>query len=282
METITFKEYQDKIIDLYKRTSIFFDAQNIDWWLHSGTLLAIKRESKLILDWDDDVDLMVPFIQWKNSLESIDNFCKENNFIYFDLTGKDIQYLSYCPFAQIFSGTYYNVIFDDGNKFTMMPFIDVFFAASNSLFTDDEWKKYSRKFPLRWLYSRKFNKYPYGENNKLLKFLINTISWPVSFFLNQEKNESFFKKPYLSSSLGELRRSDFWSSRDIIYNLENGFERYQIDGVTVVTNINWEHELCSSYGKDWAIPKKRKMHFQMKKKNIYNMYRDNVLLNSKI
>lgn len=277
METITFKEFQNKVVGLYNDVSTFFDSIDLIWWVHSGTLLAIKRENKLILDWDDDIDLMVPYNDWKRSTTLLKNFCDQNKFIYFDLLGKDFKYLSYSPYAQIFSGEKFNVVLDDNTEIILTPFVDIFFAVDNNIYSEKEWKKYSKIFPLRWIFNKKFDKYPYSENNKFLKFIINVLTYLVPFLCNKVSIDEFLLKPFNQPDAKALRRADYWSHRDVIYDIENGLEHYEIDGSKVVTNVDWENELINSFGSNWNIPKIRKMHFQNKEKNIYNKYRNDIL-----
>lgn len=277
METITFDEYQKKVIDLFKNISEFLNYHKINWWVHSGTLLAVKRNNRLILPWDDDIDIMVPYFQWKVIKNELKTFCDKNNLVLFDLLDEHINYLSYTPFSQIYSTQSFKVILDSGEIVNLYPFVDIFFAVNNATYSSKEWVKYSRTFPLKWLYSNNYDKYPYSENNNFVKKLMNFISYPISFFLNEGKISRFLFKPYLNCEGRYLRRADYWSDRDIIYDLENSFNEEIIYGIKIFANKDWEKELIESYGIYWKKEIIQKMHFQQKEKNIYNKYRNEYL-----
>ena len=51
--------YCQKLLDVFKRTIQFLEANNIKWWAAYGTLIGAVRHKGLI-PWDDDVDIWVP------------------------------------------------------------------------------------------------------------------------------------------------------------------------------------------------------------------------------
>ena len=53
-----FHEYKETAIQLLKDTISILDKYNINYFLISGTLLGYVRHNDLI-DWDDDIDLIV-------------------------------------------------------------------------------------------------------------------------------------------------------------------------------------------------------------------------------
>ena len=73
MKTITVIEYKEKVLKLYEEVYKILEEELVPWWVHSGTLLGIKRHNSQMIPWDDDIDIMVPANIWKEKLGSIND-----------------------------------------------------------------------------------------------------------------------------------------------------------------------------------------------------------------
>lgn len=278
MEKITFYQYQDKVLEIYSKVTKYFEYIGISWWVHSGTLLGIKRHNNDMIPWDDDIDLMVKTTDWKNNYESTKVFADSENLFYFDLWLKEYDIPTYTKFAQFLSKDTYEVEIENNRSVILRPFVDVFFACPSDTFSPKEWIKYSKKWPLNWIYSSRFDKYPFAENNKFVKNLINLLTYPIGFILNESKNNNYLYSPYNNNKEGKLyRRVDYWSYRNIEYDLSDGLVNGNIRGFKAIYNKNWKKELEESYGVNWESEIKGKRHFENKTRNKFNKYRDAVM-----
>ncbi len=62
---ISFSEYQEHVLSLFKDISDIFLSQNVKYWAHSGTLLGIIRHNNSLIPWDDDIDIMISYKEWE-------------------------------------------------------------------------------------------------------------------------------------------------------------------------------------------------------------------------
>lgn len=258
MKTIKFSEYKEKVVELYENVYKILDKNNITWWIHSGTLLGLKRHNGKMIPWDDDIDIMVPANQWKEKIYTIDADLNQLNYKLIDWTFTDLRIRSDAWFAKIYSNEEYNVISDDGkfkSPYPQRPFIDIFYSVPSESFDKEwKWKKYEFYVKIQWTLRPGFDRYLAAKNNKQKNFLMNFISYPMKFFFKEENVLKYLEKPFNENEgWNKVRRADPWATRKVIYNLKTGLVENKFEGKKTFHNKEWEQELIETFGKDWNI-----------------------------
>ncbi len=258
MKTLTFNQYKEKVLELYEEVYKILEEEDIPWWVHSGTLLGIKRHNEQIIPWDDDIDIMVPANIWKEKIKIIDNQLKNKKFKLIDWTFTDLKIRSDAWFAKVYYNEEYMVISDDGKKsspYPQRPFIDIFYSVPADSYTNEsQWRKYEFYVKLQWAIRPGFDRFLAAKDNKYKNFAMNLISYPAKIFFSRKKVKNYLLKPYsYDGDWTLLRRADPWASRKHIYDLKNMVEG-KISGKKAIYSKEWENELIESYGKKWDEP----------------------------
>ena len=71
------KEQQQKLVDLLRRVSDFFQRNNLRWWMAYGSALGTIRHHGFI-PWDDDLDIFMPYEDYVRLLNMKDEFLGED------------------------------------------------------------------------------------------------------------------------------------------------------------------------------------------------------------
>ncbi len=283
MREITFKEYQSKVYELYLEIDIFLKKINLNYWVHSGTLLGIIRDGGMIA-WDDDIDLMCPYNEFVNNKEK---FVSTNEYEVkiFDFSFKKDNF-SDMKYIKFISNKKYLLSSENGKKVIARPFVDLFFAVSSiSLKYEKDWKRYDIYNKIFWIWSDGFCRYRKKTNKKFVTFLINGITYPMKALPIKRFIYNKLQKPYLASELNcndkTFRRADYWARRKTIWNLEE-MKLIKFKDKEVLINSSPEKELLDSYGKSWNDkPKKMIPHifddkfiFDFSNKYIISLYEE--------
>ncbi len=257
---LNIKEYQNELISILKKVKLTFDNNNVDFWIHSGTLLGHVRDDGFI-PWDDDIDLMTSYYDWKNKRKSIEQELEEQGLKIIELNINNEEVIN-INLVKIISTE--KVILNNLNhNEEVFPFIDLFFAVSKDSYkTNFGWFWNQTAWRSLWIVRRGFNRYERNSNRKIMG-LVNFITYPFKIF-GEKWLLNFLDKPYKKKKSNDLRRSDPWGLRNVIYN-KNDLIEIDFKGAKVMMNKNYVDELIESYGKKWnEYPKKKKTHFNKK------------------
>ncbi len=258
-----FIRYQSKLISLYKETVKILNETGIKYWAHSGTLLGVKRHDGELIPWDDDIDIMVSFDEWRNNFKHIKRKLESSNLILMDqvMDGKNKSFT--LKIAKVFSSESIKVD-NTGNDDidNMNPFIDIFFAVpSNSRRSQLSWWWYESMYKMMWIWQPGFDRYTKHQNNKRKKFTMNFITWPLKLILWSPIMEWIIYKPFnKKKGWDKVRRADFWSSRKVTYDLKDGMEKAKFLGEDILISKEWEKELKSTFGENWKEPVYKNPH----------------------
>lgn len=264
IETITFKEFQDKVLDLYEEVYEMLESKGIKWWVHSGALLGMMRHNGQLIPWDDDIDIMTTSRDWENNLDSIQDWVNSKDYTLIDFKNihKDVR--ADIKFAKIVSNeTYYVKSGKQVSDGESRPFIDIFFACPSKTFRGNRgWKKYERLAKMEWIVRPGFKRFTMETKKPKLTFITNFFSYPVKFIMGKRRVRRYLNKPYKNTkgNWDIVQRADNWSGRLVEYDLVNGMLKGELGGKKAIYASNWEQELINSYGEDWAVEKRKRPH----------------------
>lgn len=157
MKKVSFKEFQNELLNSLKLFQNQFENNGIFWWSHSGTTLGAIRE-KGIIPWDDDADMAMFNDEFYNNLDSINKIANDFDFTLFDPSktwGLDV--------ARLFSNETYIVEYNDEEYMTQI-YIDINLAIPT--------KKPNKVKELWW---EVVNKYSWIYGN--FYFILPKIGW---------------------------------------------------------------------------------------------------------
>lgn len=271
MDSISFKEFQNKVLEIYNETTEIFRKNNIKLWAHSGTLLGIIRHDESFIPWDDDIDLMVSYKEYiQNKSKIVNELNSPNSNIYMiDFKNDNIIIDPNMNFIRVFSRHEYKISYED-HMTTSRPFIDIFFAGpSNTFKSEFGWWYFSVVNKSMWTMKPGFNRYHKSVNKKTKTFLFNLISLPMKLIPSSILDKYIEKKfEGKNKNWNSLRRMDAWSNRKIEYQYSL-MKLSKINGCDILISQNYEKELKESYGKNWEEEKSKTPHiFSEKHLNI--------------
>lgn len=274
MTTINFKEYQEKVLDLYEEVYLLLEELGIKWWIHSGALLGLVRHDNELIPWDDDIDIMVTSKQWEENLSKIKSKVEMKGYSLIDFKFIQTNVRADIKFAKIIAKDSYAVEYNgkvtDG---TTRPFIDIFFACPSETFSNRKWRKYERLSKTQWIYRKGFDRFTTEKLKPRLTFWANLGSYPLKVIRNKKKVEKFLNKPFNSKGdWSKVKRADNWSGRNFEYDLNAGLIEGRLAGRKAIYSKNYEEELICSYGNDWNTTKKRNPHLFGGKRIEHDIY----------
>lgn len=261
INTISFKEYQDKVLELYEKIYTIFDILNLKWWVHSGTLLGIIRHDNKMIPWDDDIDMMTTFKIWGQYKETIKNELLNNEIFTFDFLN-DLNSLSSFPFVKFVSKDKFYVNYE-GNKTTdpVRPFVDLFFACPSNEFSNKEWKRIKKFNETKWIFGKGFDRCLNFQNSPIKKHLMNISTLPIKLFFSDDKLTKYKNRAINSDENWNIvRRFDKWSNRKNSWDLINGIKKTIINDKIAYISTNYVLELTEEFGEGWYSEKVNKSH----------------------
>ncbi len=249
MKTISFKEYQQLLMDSFKKINEFFVSQNIKWWAHSGTLLGAVREGNLI-EWDDDIDMTMTIYEWSNNKEKINDFLLSINWISYDrlsTPGIDV--------TRFFSKEIIRVEYE-GEYYITKPFIDVMISIPVKNLTKVKSKVWSIHNQYNFIFSPRYRLIPYygwfGKKIKripsilnLLVFIQKFLFYIFTFWVPLSMKRFLKNKNYFSKNVAMYYN---YNNKCLIYNLDKINTKYKFGNTEIYVSDSWEDELNIWFG----------------------------------
>ncbi len=283
---MSFKDFQNEILEIYRETQKIFKEVGIKSWGHSGTLMGVVRHSNKMIPWDDDIDLMVSYKDYfLNKDELIKKFnAKESKYYLMDFAHEDkvVEYNSKkykiskeLKFLRVYTRDKFLVV-SNGNYSLTRGFIDIVFGGpSNTFKTEIGWRRFANSNKNNWIYESGFDRFQPYFWKKGKRFFMNTITYPlklpfIKYFHNRKVNKPFNIN---KGDWSNLRRIDKFTHRwSFVYEI-NKLKETDISGIPMLISHKPEEELFISY-KNWRVSKGLEPHLT---KNKFISYKRNLL-----
>ncbi len=259
MNNKEFSNYKNELKKMYKDVSQAFSDSGLISWIHSGSLLGAIRDGGTMIEWDDDIDLMSSYLDWKKRKFEIINTLKGKSIHVIDEVGESLDGRIQLKIVKFFSSKTF-ILNISGKDYEHRPCIDLFLATSYSK-KNISWKMHSWLYRISWIWQDGFERYKYIKGYKVIRtFLMNLITYPLKLVFKREKMNLYLLSPLRKDTgNGLLRRVDYWSDRKIFYD-KNNLKVINFLEVDTFINENYENELIQTFGKNWKKPKKTTPH----------------------
>lgn len=255
------QDIQTVLLDILDKTIEVFDKYNLQWFADSGTLLGAIREGKMI-DWDDDIDIIMPRQDYNKFLEVGPN---EFSYPYFFQTPLTDSMWSQHPRIRK-SGTTGMTELDVGGKHHMGLFIDIF--CLDSLPDNDEYAQNLKGFMMTL--TRHSSISEYGDRFIQSKFNIKDAFNVMNTVVTEMTNENTQSKYVANVLLFRSRRCQNVKLLRGSYNYSFDIDFQGLKHKMKIP-VGYEHILLQWYGDTWKTPIKGGSFHET---NLFNPYRD--------
>lgn len=275
MKKISFEEFQKLNFEGFKKINQKILENKIKWWVHSGTLLGLMRDKKLI-PWDDDIDMGMRLYDFKKNFKLLSKIADESNYKLvdrLDYFGLDI--------ARFIYKDKFIVEFEK-KEYISSPYIDVMLAVSSKKNNILKRKLWSWTNNYLFIYNSFWNPLPYfGWKFKKLKkvhwyeqfsvFIVRIILFPLFLILPLQNLWLKHKSKDNSNKVSFYYNYD---NLGIIYNIDKLQEK-EIDGFKFLISDNYLEELNLRF-KEWKIlpPKEKQIPHHLFLTPNLNKYKD--------
>ena len=256
MKTVTQKEIQKSILDVFVEVDAICKEQGINYWAAYGTLIGAVRH-KGFIPWDDDLDICMARHDYENFIFFMRNNYKGN--LYID-TFEDNK--SYPYYITRIVGNSLKFVFDDYN-YVSGPFIDIYPIDGMGNYNDR--KYWERK---RWYIDLIRKGLAYSKSKKLLlgnSFLRQLIKLPI-IIMSKLLGTSFFW-----FQIDKLSKKFTWEESNYVglpvwankfyFHQKRYFDKtVRVPFENCYINIPYDYDsiLREIYGDYWELPSKDK------------------------
>ncbi|BDV03328.1 MAG: hypothetical protein HPPSJP_0490 [Candidatus Hepatoplasma scabrum] len=258
MKKITFAEFQKINFEGFKKINQNILKNNIKWWAHSGTLLGLIRDNKLI-PWDDDIDMGMKLYDFRKNFKLLQNIASDANYILIDR--KDYFGLDVARF--IYKEKF--IIKFENKEYISSPYIDVMLGIETKKISYLKRKLWFLINNLSFIYNSVWNPLPYfaWKFNKLKKihwyeqlfiFIFRILFLPLililpiqNYWLNKKAKKSGDKVSFYYN----------YDNLGIIYDVKNLLEK-SFMGEKILISENYLEELNLRFKKWKELPAKNK------------------------
>lgn len=249
MKEVTFKEYQQILIESFEKINDFFNDNRIKWWSHSGTLLGAARDGGLI-EWDDDIDMTMTIYDWNHNKHKINEFLEGINWESYDRTE-----ISGLDATRFFSKELLKVEYN-GSHYITKPFIDIMISVPKNKISKSKRKIWSWFNQYNFIFSNRYRLVPYygwfGTRVKkiswfknLLVFIQKWLLIPFTFWVPIVQKRYLKKKNYFSKNVAMYYNYD---NNGIIYDLDKINTKHKFGNTEIFSSDDWENELNIWFG----------------------------------
>ncbi|CRX37186.1 / / LicD family protein / 57578:58435 Forward [Candidatus Hepatoplasma crinochetorum] len=258
MKKIQFKEFQKINIEGFKKINQNILKNKIKWWAHSGTLLGMIRDNKLI-PWDDDIDMGMRIYDFRKNFELLKKIGEDANYELFDRKnyfGLDV--------ARFIYKEKFIIQFKD-KEYISSPYIDIMLAvkSKNNLFIKR--KFWSSMNKLSFIYNSFLIPLPYfgWKFNKLKKIywyeqlLIHIFRFIFFFLILILPIQNYWLKRKAKNNNNKVSFYYNYDNLGIIYDIKKLVERDFL-GEKILISENYLEELNLRF-KNWKqLPEEKK------------------------
>lgn len=266
---VTVQQIHKGLLDILQEFKRVCEENDLTWWIDSGTLLGAVREGKII-EWDDDIDVMMPREDY-NKLLSLSQKFKEPFILQTPVTD------FYCDFMIRVINTdiscYSKYDYDiPGHHYL---YIDVFPLDAvpdnkDDLELEANFLKFVKTFwTMRFQTHTEYNKYLDMRSNRQMFYFVNDSLTKIT----KENSNSKYVACVAFYAARKFRYVKF--TRDAFSKTIT----CKLNGFDVNIPIGYEEVLEGWYGKDWRTPKRDNSGHSFLEEKLYDFEHNNGFYN---
>lgn len=267
---VTVEQIHYGLLNILQEFKRVCEENHLTWWIDSGTLLGAIREGKII-EWDDDIDVMMPREDYNKLL------CLYHAFrAPFKLQTPDTE--EYADFMIRIINTdvscYSKYDYDIPGSHCL--YIDVFPLDAvpdnkDDLELEADFLKFVKTFcTMRFQSHTEYNKY---LNSHVNRVMFSFVHHSLTKITKENQNSKY------------VACVAFYAARKFRYVkfTRDAFSKSldcKLNGYNVKIPVGYEQVLEGWYGKDWRTPKRADSGHSFLKEKIYDFQHDNSYYNS--
>lgn len=256
MKEITSAEQKELLLEMLKYVDEICRKNNINYFLYGGTLIGGIRH-KGFIPWDDDVDVCVPYKEYRKLIEILKQDDRYNVHDPYSLSEEEYYYM----FTKI-TDKRTVLIENNFNRIKDMGvFLDIFpiFHLPNSNEEYDLLYKKIRKLEKQYFRFYGFEKYYYNKS-RLKRVIKSIIFFPQYIFRKKYKNNK--KKILELFEMNDSIQTNFIGNPTPPSTYKNRFTaeafkdkiEVEFEGAKVYAPVGYEEYLTKNYGDYMQLP----------------------------